>query len=204
MIELKLNKNNNDMAIIAFHGYGSNPYNMIELLKVLNIEKADCFFPAGNISPFPNDDLSKAWFSIPFTSNLIDEIAISRKIILTKLKSIIESYKKIVLLGFSQGAMISLDIMMNLSKPVSGVISLSGLNVSIDDKIKIEEEYKKIPIFVGHGINDEIIDIKSAKTSFEFILKRGFNLEWNEYNMKHEVIDKELEDIRNFVERLII
>ena len=100
--------------------------------------------------------------------------------------------------------MISLDIMMNLSKPVSGVISLSGLNVSIDDKIKIEEEYKKIPIFVGHGINDEIIDIKSAQTSFEFISKRGFNLEWNEYNMKHEVIDKELEDIRNFVERLII
>ena len=37
MIELKLNKNNNDMAIIAFHGYGSNPYNMVELLKVLNI-----------------------------------------------------------------------------------------------------------------------------------------------------------------------
>ena len=204
MLELKSNNKNVDIAIIALHGYGSNPFNMIELLKVLNIDKADCFFPPGNISPFPNDDLSKAWFSIPFTSNLNKEIVISREIILSKLKSIVNSYDKIVLLGFSQGAMMCLDIMVNISKPVSGVICLSGLNINIDNNINIDKAYKKTPIFVGHGINDEIIDMESSKTSFEFITKKGFKIDWNEYNMAHEVVEKELEDIRSFFERLII
>jgi len=204
VLELKSNNKNVDIAIIALHGYGSNPFNMIELLKVLNIDKADCFFPPGNISPFPNDDLSKAWFSIPFISNLNKEIMTSREIILSELKFILNSYNKIVLLGFSQGAMMCLDIMINISSPVSGVICLSGLNINIDYNIKIDEQYKQIPIYVAHGINDEIIDLKSAKTSFEIISKRGFTVEWNEYNMHHEVIDKELEDIRNFIERLII
>ena len=204
MIELKSNVNNNELAIIAFHGYGSNPYNMLELLKALNMKKADCFFPSGNISPFVNDELSKAWFSIPFTSDLNKEIAQSRDIVLPKLKYILNCYEKIVLLGFSQGAMMCLDIMLNLSKPVSGVVCLSGLNLSIDDKIKIDEKFLKIPIFVGHGINDEIIDINMSKKSFEIISKRGFVTSLNEYNMRHEVIDKEMQDIKNFIKKLLI
>ena len=203
MIELKSNVNNNELAIIAFHGYGSNPYNMLELLKALNMKKADCFFPSGNISPFVNDELSKAWFSIPFTSDLNKEIAQSRNIVIPKLKYILNSYEKIVLLGFSQGAMMCLDIMLNLSKPISGVVCLSGLNLSIDE-IKIDEKLLKIPIFIGHGINDEIIDINMSKKSFEFISKRGFVTNLNEYNMRHEVIDQEMEDIKNFIKKLLI
>tara|TARA_B100000575_G_C22828102_1_gene486417 strand:+ start:48 stop:662 length:615 start_codon:yes stop_codon:yes gene_type:complete len=204
MIELKTNDNNNELAIIAFHGYGSNPYNMLELLKALNIKKADCFFPSGNISTIANDELSKGWFSIPFTSDLNKEIAQSRNIVIPKLKYILNHYEKIVLLGFSQGAMMCLDIMLNLPNPISGVVCLSGLNLSIDDKIKIDEKFLKTPIFVAHGINDEIIDINLSKKSFEFISKRGFVTNWNEYNMHHEVIYKEMEDIKDFIKKLLI
>ena len=97
-----------------------------------------------------------------------------------------------------------LDIMLNLSKPVSGVVCLSGLNLSIDDKIKIDEKFLKIPIFVGHGINDEIIDINMSKKSFEIISKRGFVTSLNEYNILNEFIDKEMQDIKNFIKKLLI
>ena len=40
--------------------------------------------------------------------------------------------------------------------------------------------------------------------SFEIISKRGFVTSLNEYNMRHEVIDKEMQDIKNFIKKLII
>ena len=50
-----------------------------------------------------------------------------------------------------------LDIMLNLSKPVSGVVCLSGLNLSIDDKIKIDEKFPELIFSVSVEYRSDFI-----------------------------------------------
>ena len=206
MIELKSNNKNNDIAIVALHGYGSNSSNMSDLLSAINIKDVNCYFPSGTIELYHNN-ISKAWFSIPFATYLEDEILKSRQSILLQIDQLRNngySYKKIILLGFSQGAMMCLDIMINLPKPILGVVCLSGLNITINENTKIDNKFKTTPVYVGHGIYDDVIDLQSAKSSFQLLSRQGFKVNWKEYKLSHEVGENEIIDIKSFVKKISI
>ena len=64
------------------------------------------------------------------------------------------SLKKVFLLGFSQGSMMSFEVGTTLKQLIAGIISLSGRIYSNNFQ---ENNRKKSPVLIVHGETDTII-----------------------------------------------
>lgn len=104
---------------------------------------------------------------------------------------------KVVLGGFSQGAVVSLNSAARLSFPIDGVIALSGYWLA-------PAQIRQRPsVFVGHGENDQVIPIAYAKNSYHGMLEKGFELSLHQYAMDHQVCDQEISDMQNWWLQLV-
>jgi phospholipase/carboxylesterase len=54
-----------------------------------------------------------------------------------------------------------------------------------------------------HGVADNVIPITLAAASREQLLGSGYPVEWREYGMAHTVCREEIQDIRNWLQRVL-
>ena len=98
----------------------------------------------------------------------------------------------------------SLHIGFTLNHVLGGVLSLSGIlfpeSISNPDSIK---EKDKLPIFIGHGTVDDVIELEKAEQSYKPIMSKSC-VEVHTYkNMKHSICSQEEDDIKTFLESCI-
>jgi phospholipase/carboxylesterase len=60
-----------------------------------------------------------------------------------------------------------------------------------------------LPIFMAHGIDDEVISMATNQASRELIEDLRYPLEWHTYAMAHSVCEEEITDIRLFLMRVL-
>ena len=60
-----------------------------------------------------------------------------------------------------------------------------------------------VPIFMGHGRSDGIVPMALGTTSRDALRALGHDVEWHEYPMAHAVCPDEIEDIRNWLLRVL-
>jgi phospholipase/carboxylesterase len=112
--------------------------------------------------------------------------------------------QRIVLAGFSQGGAIVLHSALRYPHPLAGVIALSTyLPLSNTLKNESSGENKLIPIFMAHGLQDDIVKYSIAVQSRNRLEQNLYPVAWHDYAMGHSVCADEIRDIRNWlVERL--
>ena len=67
----------------------------------------------------------------------------------------------------------------------------------------IEYANQSIPIFMAHGIMDEVIRLETSLQSRKTLEENGFKVDWHEYAMPHSVNLEEIEDIRLFLNHIL-
>ncbi len=111
---------------------------------------------------------------------------------------------RIALAGFSQGGAIALHTALRHKSTLAGVLALSTylpLKHSLPTQKSVENE--SIPIFMAHGVADEVIRIETALNSRQQLLDNGYAIEWHEYPMAHSVNADEIADIRQFLLKIL-
>jgi phospholipase/carboxylesterase len=103
---------------------------------------------------------------------------------------------RIVVGGFSQGSVVSLDWAIKTSAPLAGCISLSGY---LSESPQMETTHERTPIFLGHGLHDDIVPIALGHLAREALSNAGFSVDWHEYPMPHSVNLEEIEDMRSWL-----
>ena len=85
---------------------------------------------------------------------------------------------------------------------MAGVIALSTY-LPLQENLASEADRINLdmPIFMAHGQADDLIPLRAATNSRDFLLSTGYRVEWHEYPMRHAVCDSEIADIRNFIVR---
>jgi phospholipase/carboxylesterase len=110
------------------------------------------------------------------------------------------SHDRIILAGFSQGGVIALQLGLRLDKRIAGIVALSTY---LHDAIKTEEQRHDanlaLPILMVHGTMDPMIPIMRAATSRENLIRLGYDVQWKDYPMGHQVCLEELGDISAFL-----
>ncbi|RST69795.1 alpha/beta hydrolase [Candidatus Aquarickettsia rohweri] len=169
--------------IVMLHGYGSNKDDLINLAPELSKFMPSALFVSPN-APFdfegmPRSD-AKQWFSLVDRSKktLMNEIKVAEKYII---KFILEQLKKynliesdLCLLGFSQGTMLALYlIMQTLLKPkliigYSGRLFENEWNCDFFDKIT--------KILLIHGEEDEVVPVEDMLSAVEMLKKYKFQV----------------------------
>jgi phospholipase/carboxylesterase len=203
-------------AVIWLHGLGADGYDFAGIapqLKLAEPLSVRFIFPHAPIRPVTlnSGTRMRAWYDVVEirTGAFEDEegIRASEKI----LCDLIEQQEKqeipsarIVLAGFSQGGVIALHCGLRYSKPLAGILALSTY-LPLAHKLPAEfsESNRTTPIFIGHGINDDVIPIAWGRNSRQILIQRHYSVAWHEYSMAHSVCPEEVRDIGQFLRQIL-
>ena len=112
--------------------------------------------------------------------------------------------ERIVIAGFSQGCVMTLQTGLRYPKKLGGLMCLSGY-LALADKLAAErsEASKDTPIFMVHGTADPVIPIEYSVKSRDFLLSLGYQIEWHDYFMQHSTCPKEIDHIGAWLRRVL-
>lgn len=196
-------------TVVLLHGWGANSLDVEPLAQSLRLSRIRYLIPEGRVEVPGTGGRGKGWFTFPVSDRSEHERQESMKQVSSILDSLSESgtpAEQTVLMGFSQGASLCLDVAFDYPKSVAGIISLSGFVIpQLQDRIRrvnTDSLPLHIPLFAGHGKLDPIVPMEMGKSSFDVLREKGFEVQWHEYDAGHHVVVEELEDIRAFLSGL--
>ena len=215
---LYLEGDENGSHIVLFHGYGANAEDLASLSSVLAIgqnPKPHWYFPNGIL----NIDLGfhyfgKAWFPIDMVAlqstkardyaNIIPKgLDTARLKILEFLKTIKIDNSKLILGGFSQGAMISADVCLHLEQNIQGLILLSGTLVCQEIWKNLALKKVSQTFIQSHGIHDPILDIHAARKMCNIFKEAGMIGDLYEVACGHEIPFPVIEAVNSYLEKVL-
>ncbi len=83
-----------------------------------------------------------------------------------------------------------------------------SLSAYLPLKAKFENERnaanRNLPIFLGHGIADNVVPLALGIATRDQLLKLGYDVDWHQYPMPHSVCAEELEDISAWLTRVLL
>lgn len=183
-----------EYLLILLHGWGANYQDLVPLASQFNLPNYQYLFPN---APFnhPQAPEGKAWYSLE--SDRYDGIEESRKLLYNWLSVLPENtgvpLNKTILVGFSQGGAMCLDIGLKL--PVAGVCVLSGFLHYEPEK----QDNPFPPVLMCHGTSDPILPIDLAKMAKQKLESVGVKIEYHEFDIEHGIIPEEIELIKKFL-----
>lgn len=191
----------NPPLVLLLHGVGSNEHDLFSLAPFLD----DRFFVASARAPITLTPRSYAWFHVEFAPNnrfIINpkDAEDSRVLLLKFIDELVEAYqldaKRVYLMGFSQGAIISQSIALTRPEKIAGVVAMSGRILPEVLPLQAKPEaFDRLPVMVVHGLNDQVLNISHGRNARDIWSKLPVELSYHEYSMGHEVSQQSLSDI---------
>ncbi|MFM6927808.1 MAG: alpha/beta hydrolase [Bdellovibrio sp.] len=195
-------------VLLVMHGVGSNEKDLAQFAETLDPRFAVISLRAP-LTLAPN---SFAWFHVKFTDQRPEhnreQAEQSRQLI----KKFIEDLKenpdidasKIVLLGFSQGTIMSLSLALTEPELVCGVIAISGRTLQEVSALAANKHYTKTPkILLIHGVNDSKLPLYHGEETAETLRKAHFDFEFKTYPADHTITTDMRNDIRQWLAKQI-
>jgi phospholipase/carboxylesterase len=170
--------------VIFVHGYGANGQDLINIGAQWAAEMPEAQFIAPDApDPVPGAPGGFQWFPI---SNLdphrIEQGAREARPVLDKfIDQELARYrlteKDLVLVGFSQGTMLSLETALRRERPVAGVLGYSG---ALPGGARLKEEMAcKPPVFLIHGDQDQVLPIGFMFDALVNLAEAGHGAQWH-------------------------
>ena len=112
------------------------------------------------------------------------------------------SFNEIDLLGFSQGAALSLAYMVSHSVNVRSVAGLAGFCPTGVESAMQENTLSDKPVFIAHGNRDKTVPLENARITRSILEKAGANLTFIEDDVGHKMGIKGLRALQEFYQSL--
>lgn len=109
---------------------------------------------------------------------------------------------RIIVAGFSQGGAVSFEAALSYEQPLAGIMALSTYFATVGT-IKINAIQQSIPILICHGEHDPVVSESLGKRSRASLEKLGFDPEYHSYPIEHSVCPQEIEDVGNWISRVL-
>ena len=185
-------------VIFLLHGFGANMRDLVDIAPMINQKDFIYIFPN---APFEiNSGFNQKAYSW-FDFDNLNEIKESEKILENTIEESLGLFNidkdKIYLGGFSQGGMMTMHADIIHQNLFSGLLILSSTIISqIDLNIDLSINPR---VFLAHGVNDSIISINQGQETHRKLTNKGLNVEYHEYEMGHQIIEKEIIDIKSWL-----
>ena len=186
--------------VLMLHGRGADMHDLADLAPLLAAEGTWRFVFANAPRPFeaaPGMTFGWTWFDgwPPEPAS----VAKSREVLLQFIGEITSRFKtsKLVVAGFSQGAMMSLDA--GLRTDCAGIIAMSGGLYEPD--LPDLSAKKGLPVLIAHGVYDDVVPVAYARRARHVLEEAGLDVEYHEYPMQHAVAQEEVAAVQDFLRR---
>ncbi len=215
-------------VIMILHGLGASGDDFVDFPNLIDLpkkngkaEKIVCKFIFPHAQQIPvtiNDNLTMpAWYditNIDFERNykaetVVHSIGLLKDIINGEIASGIEP-DNIIVGGFSQGGAMAFELVKNIFNSggitLGGIFILSSYILDIDNLALPDSTpslaFKKIPIFMAHGLYDQVVPFKLGHKHKELLRKEKFQIDWKEYPIEHSLSNQEISDLTKWIDKL--
>ena len=108
---------------------------------------------------------------------------------------------RLVIGGFSQGAMLACDYAFRSETPLAGLLVLSGMVLCEDDWTACLPNREGLRVFQSHGLGDPLLPVELGQRLRELMLDAGLEVEWVEFRGGHGIGAPVLERLSAFLRR---
>ena len=189
--------------VIVIHGRGADANDLADLAPMLDTPDGCRFiFPNAPraFEAYPGMTFGWTWFD--GWPPRQDSVAASRVILLRFMGELTAKYPttSLVVSGFSQGAMMSLDVGLRAEQSVAGIVAMSG--GLYEEDLPDLRPRAGLPILITHGSADEVVHVNHARRARRILEDAGLDVEYHEYAMGHQVIPEEAAVVKQFLSRV--
>ncbi|MDX1924152.1 MAG: dienelactone hydrolase family protein [Rickettsiaceae bacterium] len=188
--------------VILFHGLASNGEDLLGLVPFFHKGLPDVHFYSPNgVEEFDMGPYGYQWFSLrdrEYETVKQNVYKSEQKIISLIEKKLLEldlGYEDLTLIGFSQGAMLSLYLAHKLDKKIQSVVAFSGAFYPPEIVSN-----KSTPICLIHGMQDEVVSFDSLSQAENILREIGTQVEVHGLdNLGHSIDLRGIEIAQNFI-----
>lgn len=189
-------------AMVLVHGRGASAKDILTLVPDLaQLDFAYLAPQAANNSWYPNRFLAPIADNEPWLSSGLAAIAD----VLARVTEAGIPMERMLLLGFSQGACLTLEFVARHAQRYGGVAGLSGGLIGPDGTPRdYSGSLLGTPIFLGCGDVDPHIPTERVHHTAEVLQQLGGNVTVQLYpNMDHTISQAEIDVVRNMMKELV-
>jgi phospholipase/carboxylesterase len=210
--------------VLLLHGYGAPGDDLTVLADVLEV-------PAGTRWVFPEAPLplttgygdGRAWWLIDMARLEADRLAgrvrdLSCEVPrgLPQAREALERFlmalpgvlpvdsRRTIIGGFSQGAMLTCDVVMRTAFPCAALVQLSGTLLAKQDWMPSVGTRAGLPVFLSHGTHDPILSYVMAERLRDELIGAGLNVQWHRFNGGHEIPEPILAQLTHFINKVLV
>ncbi len=195
--------------VVMLHGYGSNMDDLAGLCPVVHSTGYRYVCPNAPISMQLGYGVTgHAWFSLDEgDARAVEEARTSENRIATLVEEVTAQYEvepeRVVLGGFSQGGMLTLQVGLTRPEVFRGLAVLSGKFPQPEELIPRLQAQREQSIFVSHGTADHMIAVEEGRQAVGLLKQAGYRPEYHEYEMGHQITADVVADLSNWLGRVL-
>ncbi|MGF1575281.1 MAG: alpha/beta hydrolase [Cyanophyceae cyanobacterium] len=189
--------------LLMLHGVGSHEEDLLELASYLDPR----FYVVSLRAPRPYQAGGFSWFDLTWTETGVtgdpQQALESLELLRQFVDGIRQSDPQLALsplsvMGFSQGAMMSLLLTLRFPHSVQGAVIMSG-RWPTGLEVDLCAELEGLPLLVVHGTQDQVLSIAEGREICRQLQQLPVDLSYSEYEMGHEVSSDSLLRIRDWL-----
>lgn len=202
------------LTVVCLHGYGADMRDLAPLAPEVPAGRPlRWIFPDG---PEVLDWGGKAWFPIDVAAfEQSQRTGAARDLSLREppgmewareelqrfIKELDKPWDKIVLMGFSQGAMLAVDLALRAESAPAGVAILSGTLVDKKTVAQLAPAKKGMPFFQSHGSVDPILGFAEARALEKALVEAGWRGQLRRFEGGHAIPAETLDGLKGWLEK---
>jgi phospholipase/carboxylesterase len=202
-------------VVVLLHGWGAPGDDLVPLAAHLAAPGRLFVFPA---APLAGPAGGRAWWHLDFEALLAarasgrdrelraqtpEGLAEARTQILALLVDIERQTQlprtAMIVGGFSQGAMLAIDVALASNPRPKAIIALSGTLLSEARWTAELAEGKPVPLFLSHGRQDPVLPFRLASALHELVSASGNPVTWVPFEGGHEIPPEVLAGVATFL-----
>ena len=204
-------------AVVLLHGFGAPGEDLVPLGRMLDAPQGTRFvFPAAPIElglPFSE---ARAWWMIDITrferdvvegrgASWTREVPAGLAAAREKLVALLDALDapKLVLGGFSQGAMLACDVALRDGRPLAGLALMSPTVVAEDEWAPRFDSRRGLPVFVSHGVDDPLLPYAVARRLAELWKAAGAEVEFVRFRGGHTIPSSVLDSLGAYLRKTL-
>jgi phospholipase/carboxylesterase len=200
------------IAVVVLHGWGAPGDDLVPIAQLLKRPGVRFFVPA---APLPEVGGGRAWWHLDPNARpphaATDQptpgfrptpaVVAARQALQALIATVVDRHAPttIALAGFSQGAMLAIDVALAGAPSVARVVAMSGV-LLMDSVAALSAPRPSKPLFLlSHGRQDPVVPFAAGTSAKDLLEKHGFAVTWRPFAGGHEIPAPVLRDVEEFL-----
>lgn len=190
----------NPPLLLLLHGVGSNEEDLFSFADQLPGE----YLVVSARAPVTLGPSSFGWYQVDFSTGKpvfnTEQEKQSRATLISFIEELVRTRQvdpeRVLLCGFSQGAIMSYSVALTRPDLVSGFAAMSGrLLEEVKPLVKSSPQLARLRVFISHGTQDNVLPVSGANEAKAYLTSLGITPEMKTYTAGHTINPTMLADL---------